>query len=113
MAQTHVGAPVVAEFARPYAKCLPVGVKRSVAHRCLGIRVDRGRIGHHVYTGSKAPAPLVEVPAPRWICTSRTDDTRSGILTQYTRWLSESLIGTPLAVTLMREASVPLTLIAE
>ena len=58
----------------------------------------------------KAPAPLVEVPAPRWICMSLTDDAKSGRFTQNTLWLSASLIGIPLAVTLMRVPSVPRTL---
>ena len=56
-----------------------------------------------------APAPLVDVPAPRCIWMSRNDDARSGILTQYTLWLSLSLIGTPLAVMFMRDPSLPRT----
>ena len=56
-----------------------------------------------------APEPFVDVPAPRCICTSLTDDAKSGILTQNTEWLSASFNGMPLAVTFIRVASVPRT----
>ena len=58
----------------------------------------------------KAPAPFVEVPAPRCTCISLTEEAKSGRLTQNTVWLSASLMGIPLAVTLMRVPSVPRTL---
>ena len=32
----------------------------------------------------KAAAPLVDVPAPRWICIDSTDEAKSGMLTQKT-----------------------------
>ena len=57
----------------------------------------------------KAAAPLVDVPTPRCTCTELRLDARSGMLTQYTRWLSGLLMGTPLIVTLMRVPSVPRT----
>ena len=47
----------------------------------------------------KAPAPIVEVPAPRCTCISLTEEAKSGRLTQNTVWLSASLMGIPLAVT--------------
>ena len=56
-----------------------------------------------------APVPLVDVPTPRWICTDCTLLAKSPIFTQKSCELSASFIGTPLAVMLMREGSVPRT----
>ena len=55
----------------------------------------------------KAPVPLVEMPAPRWICIVPTDEMRSGVSYQYIECESGLFIETPLMVTLSRVASVP------
>ena len=57
-----------------------------------------------------APAPLELVPTPRCNWASWTLDEKLGILAQKTPWLSESLSGTPLVITLIPEASTPRTL---
>ena len=48
-----------------------------------------------------APAPLDELPTPRWMVKLSTLLARSGRSTQYTWWDSASLRATPLMVTLM------------
>lgn len=50
----------------------------------------------------KAPVPLVEMPAPRWICIVPTDEMRSGVSYQYIECESGLFIATPLIVTLRR-----------
>ena len=55
----------------------------------------------------KAPAPLLLVPTPRCICMLFTDEEKSGRLTKNVPWLSASLYGMPLRVTLILLASVP------
>ena len=57
----------------------------------------------------KAPAPLVEVPTPRFSWMLSTEEVKSGRLTQKVPWDSESLNGIPLMVTFTREASLPRT----
>ena len=57
----------------------------------------------------KAPAPFVDVPAPRCTCISFTEEEKSGIFTQNRLWLSASFIGMPFTVMLIRVPSVPRT----
>ncbi len=51
--------------------------------------------------------PCVEVPAPRCTCTVPTAEMKSGVSYQKVACESGLFIGTPLAVTFSREASVP------
>ena len=57
----------------------------------------------------KAAAPLEEVPTPRWSWASSTLEEKPGMFAQKTPWLSESLRGTPLVITLIPVASTPRT----
>ena len=45
---------------------------------------NRGRCVCMATVAPKAAAPLVDVPAPRWICIDSTDEAKSGMLTQKT-----------------------------
>ena len=57
----------------------------------------------------KAPAPLVDVPAPRCNCMLCTLEAKSLMFTQKRVALSASFIGIPLAVMFTREGSMPRT----
>ena len=61
----------------------------------------------------KAPAPLADVPRPRWTWTPDSRAVRAGILTQNTSWDSASFRVMPFRVTLTCEPLEPRMVIAE
>ena len=61
----------------------------------------------------KAPAPLAEVPNPRWSWTLEIMDESAGMFTQNTSWDSASFNVMPLSVTLICEPLDPRTVSLE